>query len=126
MRYDAVRRRFDDPVEYLDVNLSLNYNGDLKKSVQCVSKSLLPKSMCLVRVLQHCIVLNDEEIFHLDGLNQERNFSSTNFRIRAFFNELFKLKHKEITKRHEKDEVSFLNESFNENNFVKMDQSLLR
>ena len=63
MRYDAVRTRFDDPVEYFDVNLSLNYHGDLKKSVQSVSISLLPKSMCLMRVLQHCIVLNDEEYF---------------------------------------------------------------
>ena len=34
MRYDAVRTRFDDPVEYFDVNLSLNYHGDLKKSVE--------------------------------------------------------------------------------------------
>ena len=69
--------------------------------------------------------MNDEE--HL--ITQQifgRSNSKAQFIIyylsdQSVFNELFKLKHQELTKSHEKDEVSFLNESFNEHHFVKMD-----
>ena len=81
--------------------------------------------MCLMRVLQHCIALNDEEHFITKQIfgrsNSKAQLPFYHLSDQSVFNELFKLKHQELTKSYEKDEVSFLNESFNEHHFVKTD-----